>query len=102
MFDELGLMPLCAKLQAMSKSSSPGPEADEIIARQVAKSYFAAADDVVRASVQLLAENEAELAHLIDAGDGDIAAGRVHRCATVADLTDDIDPHGEARSRQRR
>jgi Arc/MetJ-type ribon-helix-helix transcriptional regulator len=102
MFDEMGLMPLCAKLQAMSKSSSPGPEADEIIARQVAKSYFAAADDVVRASVQLLAENEAELAHLIDAGDGDIAAGRVHRCATAADLTDDIDPHGGARSRQRR
>jgi len=89
----------------MSKAYIPGPEADEIIARQVAKGHFANPDDVVRAGVQLLAENEAELAHLrelIDEGDGDIAAGRVHRYATAGDLANDIVARGEARSKQRR
>jgi antitoxin ParD1/3/4 len=101
----LGFALVCAKLKGMSKAYVPGPEADEIIAREVAKGHFATADDVVRASVQLLAENEAELAHvreLIDAGDGDIAAGRIHHYASADDLTADIVARGEERSKQRR
>lgn len=101
----MGFTLVYAKLEGMSKAYVPGPEADEIIASQVAKGHFATADDVVRASVQLLAENESELAHvreLIDAGDGDIAAGRIHHYASADDLTADIVARGEERSKQRR
>jgi antitoxin ParD1/3/4 len=85
----------------MSKSYTPGPEADEIIARQVAKGRFATADEVVRASVQMLEEREAELVllrSLMDEGDGDIAGGRVHRYASADELTSDIVTRGDARS----
>ena len=42
----------------MSKTYTPGPEADAIIARQVAKGNFATPDEAVRASVHLLEERE--------------------------------------------
>ena len=53
-----------AKLSAMSKTYTPGPEADAIIARQVAKGNFATPDEAVRAGVQLLEAQEAELEEL--------------------------------------
>ena len=84
----------------MSKTYTPGPEADAIIARQVAKGNFATAEEVVRAGVQLLEEHEAELEELrrlIDEGDADIAAGRVHSYANADELTQDIVARGEAR-----
>jgi putative addiction module CopG family antidote len=89
----------------MSKAYIPGPEADEIIAREVAQGHFATADEAVRAGVQLLVDNAAELANLrelIDEGDADIAAARVHRYATADDLTADIVARGVARSKQGR
>jgi antitoxin ParD1/3/4 len=89
----------------MSKAYFPGPEADEIITRQVAKGHFATPDDVVRAGVLLLEEQAAELAYvrgLIDEGDADIAAGRVHRYASADELTADIAARGEVRSKKRR
>ena len=89
----------------MSKTYTPGPEADEIIASQVAKGHFATVDDVVRAGVQMLEENEAELAKLralIDEGDEDIAAGRVHRYASADELAADIVARGDVRSKKRR
>ena len=46
----------------MSKTYTPGPEADAIIARQVAKGNFATPDEAVRAGVRLLEAQEAELA----------------------------------------
>lgn len=89
----MGFTLVYAKLEGMSKAYVPGPEADEIIASQVAQGHFATADEAVRAGVQLLVDNEAELANLrelIDEGDRDIAAGRVHRYANAGDLTADI------------
>ena len=89
----------------MSKAYFPGPEADEIISRQVAKGRFATPDDVVRAGVLMLEEREAELAYvrsLIDEGDADIAAGRVHRYASADELAGDIAARGEARSKKSR
>jgi antitoxin ParD1/3/4 len=89
----------------MSKAYRPGPEADEIIARQVAKGHFATPDDVVRAGVRMIEENEAELGYLralIDEGDSDIAAGRVDLYADAEELTKDIVGRGEARSNRKR
>lgn len=88
----------------MSKTYTPGPEADAIIARQVAKGNFATAEEVVRAGVELLEAQEAELAELrklIDEGDADIAAGRIHRYADADELTEDIVARGETRSKRR-
>jgi antitoxin ParD1/3/4 len=83
----------------MSKTYIPGPEADAIIARQVAKGNFATPDEAVRAGVELLEAQEAELQELrklIDEGDADIAAGRIHRYASAEELTQDIVARGEA------
>jgi antitoxin ParD1/3/4 len=83
----------------MSKTYIPGPEADAIIARQVAKGNFATPDEAVRAGVELLEAQEAELQELrklIDEGDADIAAGRLHRYASAEELTQDIVARGEA------
>ena len=83
----------------MSKTYIPGPEADAIIARQVANGNFATPDEAVRAGVQLLEAQEAELQELrklIDEGDADIAAGRIHRYASADELTQDIVARGEA------
>lgn len=52
----------------MSKSYRPGDDADEIIARQVAKGKFTSADAVVQAGVRMLEEIEADVAGLVAAG----------------------------------
>ena len=83
----------------MSKTYTPGPEADAIIARQVANGNFATPDEAVRAGVRLLEAQEAELQELrklIDEGDADIAAGRIHRYASADELTQDIVARGGA------
>jgi antitoxin ParD1/3/4 len=88
----------------MSKTYTPGPEVDAIIERQVAAGKFATGEDIVRAGVQLPEEHEAELEELrklIDEGDADIAAGRIHRYADAGELTDDIVARGEARSKRK-
>ena len=88
----------------MSKTYAPGQEADAIIARQVARGNYATADDVVRAGVELLEAQEAELQELrklIDEGDADIAAGRIHRYANADALTQDVVARGEARSKKK-
>jgi antitoxin ParD1/3/4 len=88
----------------MSKTYTPGPEVDAIIDRQVAAGKFATGEDVVRAGVQLLEEQEAELEELrrlFDEGDADIAAGRIHRYADAGELRDDIVARGEARSKRK-
>ena len=89
----------------MSKTYSPGPEADAIIERQLAKGTYGTADEVVRAGVRLLDEQDAELEELrrlVDEGDADIAAGRVHRYADADELTADIVARGEARFQPKR
>jgi antitoxin ParD1/3/4 len=89
----------------MTKSYTPGSEADDIIARQLAKGHFATADDVVRAGVKMLDEQEQEIDYLrklIDEGDADIAGNRVHRYADGGELAADIGKRGAARSNQKR
>ncbi len=88
----------------MSKTYTPGPEVDAIVARQLAKGNFATGEDVVRAGVELLEAQEAELEELrklIDEGDADVAAGRVHRFSSADALTKDIVARGGARLRRK-
>ena len=88
----------------MSKTYSPGPDADEIIAQQLAKGHFASADDVVRASLQMLAEQDEEIIYLrklIEQGDTDIAEGRVHRYSSGQELVADIANRGAVRLSQK-
>lgn len=62
----------------MSKTYNPGPEADAIIERQLAKGTCGTPDEVVRAGVRLLEEHEVELEELrklIDEGDAAYARG---------------------------
>jgi antitoxin ParD1/3/4 len=87
----------------MSKTYTPGPEVDAIVARQLSRGSYATGEDVVRAGVELLEAQEAELEELrklIDEGDADIAAGRVHRYSSADELTADIVARGDARSRE--
>jgi len=88
----------------MSKTYTPGPEADAIVARQIAKGNFATPDEAVRAGVELLEAQEAELEELralIDEGDADIAAGRIHRYASADELTQDIVARGAERLKRK-
>jgi len=82
----------------MSKTYTPGTEADTIVERQLAKGNYASPDEVVRAGLELLEEHEAELEELrrlIAEGDADIAAGRVHRYASAEEFMADIMAEGE-------
>ena len=77
----------------MSKTYTPGPEVDAIIDRQVATGKFATGEDVVRAGVQLLEEQEAELEELrklIDEGDAAYAAGEYTTYSSGDQLLQDI------------
>ena len=87
----------------MSKTYTPGPEADDIIARQLATGQFTSGDDVVRAGLRMLDEHEQEIAYLrklIDEGDSNISEGRMHRYADGEDLASDIVTRGASRSHQ--
>jgi len=88
----------------MSKSYTPGDDADAIIARQVAKSNFPSADAVVRAGVRMIEEYEADLARLrvrIDAADDAYKRGEFHRSPGAEAMKADIVSRGEARLRRR-
>jgi antitoxin ParD1/3/4 len=87
----------------MSRTYTPGPEADAIVEQLLAKGGYRSAEEVVRAGLQLLQvsepESEAELEELrrlIAEGDADIAAGRVYSYASAEELTADIIARGEA------
>jgi antitoxin ParD1/3/4 len=88
----------------MSRAYTPGPEADAIVERQLAKGRYGSADEVLRASLQLLEEHESEwedpenleeLRRLIAEGDADIAAGRAYRYASAEEFLADIIAEGE-------
>jgi putative addiction module CopG family antidote len=87
----------------MTKTYTPGPEADAIVEQLLANGRYSSADEVVRASLRLLQasepESEAELEELrrlIAEADADIAAGRVYRYASAEALTADIIARGDA------
>ena len=87
----------------MSKTYTPGPEADDIVARQLATGQFASPDEVVRAGLHMLDEHEQEIAYLrklIDEGDSDISEGRIHRYANGEDLAADVVTRGTSQSPQ--
>jgi putative addiction module CopG family antidote len=48
----------------MTRTYTPGPEADAIVEQQLAKGYYSSADEVVRVGLQLLQQSEAELEEL--------------------------------------
>ena len=88
----------------MSRTYIPGPEVDAIIDRQVATEKFATGEDVVRAGVQLLEEQEAELEKLrklIDEGDAAYAAGEYTTYSSGDRFTRDIIELAEARSKMK-
>jgi putative addiction module CopG family antidote len=89
----------------MSKTYTPGPEADAIIARQLAKGNFATAEEVVHTGVQLLEAQETELEELrklIDEGDAAYARGEYTTYASAEELTGDILERAEARAKSGR
>jgi antitoxin ParD1/3/4 len=90
----------------MSNTYTPGAEADAIVEQLLASGRYSSADEVVRASLQLLQASEPEseadleeLRRLIAEADADIAAGRVYRYASAEELTADIIARGEAIAR---
>ena len=88
----------------MSKSYSPGDDADAIIARQVAKGNFPSADAVVRASVRLLEEYEEDVQRLrarIDAADAAYQRGEFRKSPGAEAMKADMIARGEARSRRK-
>ena len=88
----------------MSKTYIPGPEADAIIARQVAKGNFATPDEAVRAGVQLLEAQEAELQELrklVDEGDAAYASGDYTTYTGADTFLTDVKQLGAQRSRQK-
>jgi len=88
----------------MSRTYIPGPEVDAIIDRQVATGKFATGEDVVRAGVQLLEEQEAELEELrklIDEGDAAYAAGEYTTYSSADQFLEDIKRLGDGASRRK-
>jgi putative addiction module CopG family antidote len=88
----------------MSKSYIPGPEADAIIDRQVAKGSFASAEEVIRAGVELLEQQDEELAELrrqIAEGDEAYARGEYTKYDSADELLADIKLLGEKQLRRK-
>jgi antitoxin ParD1/3/4 len=90
----------------MSKIYTPGPEADGIVERQLAKGNYASADEVVRAGLRLLEEHDPdldeaeleELRRLIAEGEAAYASGDYTVYASADDLLADIIRLGDASS----
>lgn len=88
----------------MSKAYVPGEDADAIIARQVAKGNFPSADAVVRASVRMIEEYEADLVRLrvkIDAAEAAYQRGEYRESPGPDAMKANILSRGEERSRRK-
>lgn len=86
----------------MSKTYTPGKDADDIIARQVAKGNFPSAEAVVRAGVRMIEEYEADLVRLrtkIDAADAAYRRGEYRKSSDPEATKADIISRGEERPR---
>lgn len=86
----------------MSKSYSPGDDADEIVARQFAKGNFTSGDAVVKAGVRMLEEFEADVARLrtrIDEADAAYRRGEFRKSPGAEAMKADIISCGQARLR---
>ncbi len=88
----------------MSKSYTPGTEADAIVARQIASGRYSSPDEAVRAAILLLEEREAALAALragIDEADAAFANGDYTTYATAGEFLADIQRLGDERLPQK-
>ncbi len=88
----------------MSKTYTPGEDADAIIARQVAKGNFPSAEAVVRAGLRMIEEYEADLARLqakIDNADSAYRRREFRRSSGAEAMKADIISRGEERSRRK-
>jgi putative addiction module CopG family antidote len=92
----------------MSRTYTPGPEADAIVEELLAKGGYGSADEVVRASLQLLQasepESEAELEELrrlIAEGDAAYARGDYSVYTDAEEFLADIEKLGDDRSAPR-
>jgi antitoxin ParD1/3/4 len=88
----------------VGKTYNPGAEADVIIERQLAKGAYQTADEVVRAGVLLLEEQDAELEELrklIDDGDAAYARGDSAAYTSADQFLADIRQLGERQSPQK-
>ena len=86
-----------------NKSYALGEHYERFIACQVREGRFNNASEVVRAGLRMLEDYETrmkELRALIDAGDGDIEAGRATTYASPDDLTSYIVKRGKERLKQ--
>ena len=87
----------------MSKTYILEPAAEAIVARQLAAGHYKKPEDVVRAGLELLERQGSDvtgLRRLVDEGDADIAAGRLHCFADAEALTADITARGAVRSKR--
>jgi putative addiction module CopG family antidote len=85
----------------MSKTYTPGLEADGIVERQLAKGGYGSTDEVVRAGLRLLEEHEAELEQLrrlIDEGDAAYASGDYASYSNANEFLADIKQLGDGQS----
>ena len=88
----------------MSKTYTPGPEVDAIVDRQLARGNFATGEEVVRAGVELLEAQEAELEELrklIDEGDAAYARGEYTTYGSADEFLEDVVKAGEQRLRRK-
>jgi putative addiction module CopG family antidote len=88
----------------MSKTYTPGDDADAIIARQVAKGNFPSEEAVVRAGVRMIEEYEADLARLrskVDAAEAAYQRGEYRKSPGAEIMKADIVSRGEERSRRK-
>jgi putative addiction module CopG family antidote len=92
----------------MSRTYTPGPEADAIVEQLLASGHYGSADEIVRASLQLLQgselESEAdleELRGLIAEGDAAYARGDYSANTNAEEFLADIENLGDGQSAQR-
>jgi putative addiction module CopG family antidote len=91
----------------MSKTYTPGPEADAIVEQLLAKGNFRSADEIVRASLELLQASEMEegedddldeLRRLIAEGDAAYTRGDYSVYTNAEEFLADIEKLGDGQS----
>jgi putative addiction module CopG family antidote len=94
----------------MSRTYTPGPEADAIVEQLLATGNFHSADEIVRASLELLQASEMEegerdpdeLRRLIAEGDAAYARGDYSAYTNAEEFLADIEKLGDGQSAPKR
>jgi Arc/MetJ-type ribon-helix-helix transcriptional regulator len=88
----------------MSKTCTPGEDADAIIARQVAKGNFPSAEAVVLAGVRMVEEYETDFVRMrakIHTADAAYRRGEYRKSSDAEAMKADIVSRGKERSRRK-